>query len=174
MRATRRPRPRTKNRFLPAPTQLALPLEWPELAFSGRPQNPSRWIDRPSRPSPIHPATKRANRARRDIVPASSFLVSIAEKVRQGHPFWLTSPISANMVGVIQKGWRRRGPTLPSLDSGKEPELSSGRPHVGRGSRRSLQANPLERDRWRTELPALRLPRRLSLRDPRPVQVQGL
>ena len=42
------------------------------------------------------------------------------------------------MVDVIEKDGVRRGPAFPSLDSGTDPELGSGRPHVGRGSRRSL------------------------------------
>ena len=159
-------RARTESRSLPAPEQLELPFEWKELAFAYRTRNPSRWIDRLAQPSPSRPATRRAKRAQTYIAPASSFLDNIKEKVRQGHPFWLTSPISANMVDVIQKGWRLRGPTLPSLGSGKEPELSSGRPHVGRGSRRSLQTNPLERHERRAGLPALRLPRRLHATRP--------
>jgi hypothetical protein len=87
--------------------------------------------------------TNRARPARRDIVPASSFLDNIKEKVRQGHTFWLTSPMSAYRVDVIQNGWRRRGTALLTFDSGKEPELSSGRPHVGRGGCRSIHANSL-------------------------------
>ncbi len=45
----RRHRARTKSRSLPAPERLALPFPWQELASACRTQNPSRWIDRPSR-----------------------------------------------------------------------------------------------------------------------------
>jgi hypothetical protein len=76
-------------------------------------------------------------------VPVSSFLDNINEKVRQGHPFWLTWAKSAYTVDVNQNGWLRRGAALPTLDSGKEPEPRSGRPHVERGSSRSLQTNSL-------------------------------
>jgi len=145
-----------------------------ELASASRSQSPSQWTDRRAPPLPNRPATKRAKRARTYIAPASSFLDNIKEKVRQGHPFWLTSSLSAIMVDVIQNGWQLSGPALPTLDGGKEPGPSSGRPHVERGSRRGLQTNPLEHDKRRSELPSLRLPWRLCLQVPRPVQVQGL
>ena len=167
-------RARTKIRSLPAPEQLALPFEWMELASASRSQSPSRWTDRRTLSSPSRPATKRAKHAQTYIVPASSFLDNIKEKVRQGHPFWLTSTIAANMVDVIRKGWRTSGSAFPSLDSGKEPEPSSGRPHVERGSRRSFQTNPMEHDKRRSRLPTLRVPWRLRLQIPRLIQVQGL
>ena len=167
-------RAQTKIRSLPAPEQLALPFEWMELASASRSQSPSRWTDRRAPPSPSRPATKRAKHAQTYIVPASSFLDNIKEKVRQGHPFWLTSTIAANMVDVIRKGWRTSGSAFPSLDSGKEPEPSSGRPHVERGSRRNLQTNPMERNKWGPGLPAMRLHWRLCLQVPRLVQVQIL
>src|SRR5271165_5426409 len=160
-KAYRRHRARTKIRSLPAPEQLALPFEWTELASAYLIRNPSRWIDRPLRPSPGRSATYRAKRARLCIAPVSSFLDNIKEKVRQRHPFWLTSSISSIMVGVIQNGWRSSVSAFPSLDSGADPELGSGRSHVDRGSRRSLQTNPMVRH-WRgSRLPALRMPWRL-------------
>ena len=78
-----------------------------------RTQNPSRWIDRPSRPSPSRLATKPAKRAQTYIAPVSSFLDNIKENIRQRHPFWLTSPISSIMVDVIRKGWRRYVTAFP-------------------------------------------------------------
>jgi hypothetical protein len=172
MRKARRPRSRTKIQSLPAPEQLALPFEWKELACAYQSRNPSRWIDRRWRPSPSHLVTRRAKLSRRDIVPASSFLDNIKEKERQGHPFWLTSTISAYKVDVIQKGWRFGVPTLPINGESKEPELSSGCSHVAGGSLRNLQENPMERHKRRPGLPALRLSWRLYLQVPRLVQVQ--
>src|ERR1700689_2782206 len=100
MRKFRRHRARRETRSLPAPEQLALPFEWTELASAYQTRNPSRWIDRPQRLSPGRPATFRAKRARRDTVPASSFLDNIKEKARQHHPFWLTWAKSVYTVDV--------------------------------------------------------------------------
>ena len=167
-------RARTKTRSLPAPEQLALPFEWMELASAFRSQSPSRWTDRRALPSPSRPATKRAKRAQTYTAPASSFLDNIKEKVCQCHPFWLTPSISAIMVDVIQNGWRFGVPTLPSNGKSKEPQLSSGCSHVAGGSHGSLQTNSMVLHKRRSGLPALRLPGRLQLQVPRPVQVQGL
>jgi hypothetical protein len=134
MRRYRRHRARTQNRSLPTPTQIALPLESPQSGSASRSRSPSRWIDRPARLSPSRPATRRAKRAPLCIAPVSSFLDNIKEKVRQRHPFWLTSSLSAIMVGVIQNGWRQDGSTLPTFNSSADPELGSGRSHVERGS----------------------------------------
>ena len=144
MRKFRHHRARRESRSLPAPEHLELPFDYWPLALSCRPRNPSRWIDRRQPPWPIRPATNRAKRAQTYTAPMSSFLDNIKEKVRQCHLFWLTSPMSPYTAEVNQKGCLTRGSTLPSFDSGKEPEPSSGRPHVERGSRRSLQTNPLE------------------------------
>ena len=106
----------------PCPLQNSL-----HCRLSGRNWRPltdskSFTVDRPtSRPSPIRPATYRAKPARTYTVPASSFLDNIEEKVRQGHPFWLTSSMSAIIVDVIQKGWRQ-WLSITSLDIGPEPE----------------------------------------------------
>jgi hypothetical protein len=172
--AFRHHRAKTKIRSLPAPEQLSLPFEWRQLATAYRTRNPSRWIDQLVRPLPSRLATKRAKPAQTYTALASSFIDNIKEKVRQCHPFWLTSPISAIIADVIQNGWQSSGAALPTFDSGKEPELSSGRPHVARGSRRSLQTNPMEYHQRRPRLPALRLPWRVHFQDPRPVQVQGV
>jgi hypothetical protein len=170
----RRHRARTKIRSLPAPEQLSLPFEWKELASAYQTRNPSRWTDRHWRPSPNRPVTKRAKPAQTYTAPASSFLDIIKEKVWQGHPFWLTSPISAYRVDVIQNGWRFGVTTFPSNGKSKEPELSSGCSHVARGSGRSLQTNPLARNERQALLPALWMRRRLCVQVPCPVQVQGL
>jgi hypothetical protein len=174
MRKARRPRSRTRIRSLPAPEQLSLPFEWKELACAYQSRNPSRWIDRHWQHSPTRLVTRRAKPVRRDIVPASSFLDNIKEKVRQGHPFWLTSPMSDYKFDVIQNGWRGHGTALPSNGKSEEPKLGSGRAHVVRGGCRNVQANPLACDRRRPCLPALRLPWRPHLQDPRAVQMQSV
>src|ERR1035438_3116920 len=104
-----RPRRRRESQPQPFPEQLALPFGLPLSAFGVRPRNPSRWIDRLPPPSPGLPATKKAKRAPPCIVPVSSKLDNIKEKVRQCQPLWLTSPISAIIADVILKGWRRHG-----------------------------------------------------------------
>jgi hypothetical protein len=174
MRNFRHHRARKGSRNLPSPGQFELPFEYWELSLACPARNPSRWIDRRWRPSPSRPATRRAKRVRPYTVPASSFLANVAEKVCQGHTFWLTWAKSSDMVEVNQKGWLERAAAFPTLDSGKEPELSSGRPHVGRGSRRSLQTSPLACDRRRARLPSLRLPWRVLLSHPPAVQMQGV
>jgi hypothetical protein len=171
MRKFRRHRARPGSRSLPAPEQLELPFDYWPLALACQPQSPSRWIDRRQPPLPRRLVTKRAKPAQTYTAPESSFLANIAQKVRQGHTFWLTSPLSAYKVEVNQKGCPERGAALPTFDSGKEPELSSGRPHVDRGSLRSLQTNPMERDKRRSGLPALRMLRRLHLQVPRFIQM---
>jgi hypothetical protein len=161
MRKFRRHRARRGSRSLPAPAQLELPFDYWQLALACHPRNPSRWIDRPPRLSPSRIVTSRAKRVRPYTVPASSFLDNIGENVCKGHPFWLTWTKLANIVEVNQKGWLGRGAALPTFDSGKEPELSSGSPHVDRGSRRNVQTNPLACHWRRSNLCALRLPGRL-------------
>ena len=120
----RRHRARMKSRSQPAPEQLELPFDYWPLALACRPQNPSRWIDRPARLWPSRPATKPAKRVQTYNAPASSFLDNIKEKVRQRHPFCLTSHISAIMVDVIRKGWRRHVPAFPPLATARTLSLA--------------------------------------------------
>ena len=144
----------------PSPLQSnsELPFGLPLSAFGVRPRNPSRWIDRPAQPSPGRLATKKAKRAPPCIVPVSSVLDNIKEKVSSSHPLWLTSPISAIIADVIQKGWRRHGTTLPSLRSGPHAQPRQGRAHERRGSPRRLPHDPLGRPKAR-RFALLRLPR---------------
>ena len=66
------------------------------------------------------------------------------------------------MVDVNENGWLGRGAALPTFDSGKEPELSSGRPHVDEEAAEPSNKSA-GRDERRPGLPALRLPWRLQL-----------
>jgi hypothetical protein len=156
MRKHRHHRARRGILTLPAPEQLALPFEWLQLASAYRTRNPSRWTDRPARPLQGRLVTKRAKPAQTYIAPVSSFLDNIKEKVRQRHPFWLTSPIAANMIDVIQNGWHHSVSAFPPFDSGADPEFGSGRSHVDRRGRRSLPPNPLVCHWRRAELPGVR------------------
>ncbi len=164
-----------KSERLAAPAQLELPLGCSPSASGDQPQNHGQSKRRRSRLSPARVAKFQEMRERRGIVPASSPTNSDANILRQGHHFVLTPALLSLINEVNAKRWAsNRVAALPSLETCKEPEPSSGCAHVRRGSPRRLQTNPLGLYRRRAGLPALRLPWRLQLQEPSGFQVQGL
>lgn len=117
----------------PRALQLELPLLAP--ASQLRSHEPSK--RRRSRLSPDRLAKFEEMRARRGTVPASCAENSDGNFLRQGHCFKLTTSLMSFIKADIS-GKRGQSAThvatLPSLETCKEPEPSSGCSHVRRGS----------------------------------------
>lgn len=168
-------RPCPKTESLAAQAPLALQLELPLLAPVCQPRNPARSKRRRSRLSPSRIAKFEEMRARRGTAQVSYPENNDASFLRQDHIFKLTpSLMSFIKADISGKRGQSASATLPSLEKCKKPEPISGCAHVGRGSPRRLQTNPLGLYRRRAGLPALRLPRRLQLQVPARLQVQGV
>ena len=163
-----------RSRFRHSPAQFELPLDYSRSEPGARLHNPSR--SRVTFPPALQDrlASNSATLWQPGIALVSSKLDNIDKFICKGHPFWLTSSISAIIDKVIQKGRPANGATLPPLNRSPDVKSGQGCSHErGRGPRR-LQTNPLGFYRRRAGLPALRLLRLLRLQDPRAFQVPRL
>jgi len=176
MRKGYRPGSRTKIRSLPPPGQLELPIDYSLSERDALSRNRERSKAKHAQRRQVRPATNRANRAQSGIVRESTsrIFANLSKYFCQGQRISLTPTLSTIITNVNGKRWQGYVSALPPFIGFADLEPRQGRAHGRCGSRRRLPANPLVADQRRTKLPALRLPRRLFLPDPRPVQVQGV
>ena len=158
----RRPR---RTRSLSPPGQLSLPLELPVSAHAAPSRNPVLSIATRQRRRPIPVGPNPASLGPLDSVPVSCDGDSATDKKRQRQRFLLTSMLSTLITEANGKRWCSSA-TLPSLQTSKEPELSSGCSLVGRGSFRHLSPSALVGHSRRSGLSSLRLRCRLHLQGP--------